>query len=146
MGTGRTVTPKGNNKILQLPKLDSTKLPPQQSSPSPNPFKMPTDAQVFAMRDSAPEKKSREEVCDAPNCHPWIQWDSFFLGLNDLQTKRQPTKGRLYDAPALKKNFKALLQDDPEDLAFYEKLRKREAEKISTNRRERGTVSFYYRF
>ena len=36
-----------------------------------------------------------------------------------------------------KKNFKMLLQEDPEELEFYEQLRKRESDRISTNKQSK---------
>lgn len=57
-----------------------------------NPFKMPTDSEIFNIKD-------------------------------DQSKKVKP------------KNFKELLQDDPEDLEFYEKLKKKQLDKISNNRK-----------
>jgi hypothetical protein len=57
-----------------------------------NPFKMPTDSEIFNINDDQPKK---------------------------LKSK----------------NFKELLQDDPEDLEFYEKLKKKQLDKISNNRK-----------
>lgn len=57
-----------------------------------NPFKMPSDAEIFNIKD-------------------------------DLQRKIKP------------KNFKELLQDDPEDVLFYEKLKKKQLDQISNNRK-----------
>jgi hypothetical protein len=42
-----------------------------------------------------------------------------------------------------KKNFKALLAEDEEEIQFYDQLRKRELDKISNNKQSRGTFSFF---
>ena len=42
---------------------------------------------------------------------------------------------KIYDKHTPKKNYKTLIADDPEDEEFFEKLRKRELDKISTTRK-----------
>ncbi|KAJ3187013.1 Coiled-coil domain-containing protein 38 [Gaertneriomyces sp. JEL0708] len=76
-----------------------------------NPFHMPSDTEVFAMREE--ERRERQEA------------------------KEQMRKLKVYDKSVVKrKNFKELLAEEPEDVAFYEQLRKRDADKILTTNQQ----------
>lgn len=71
----------------------------------------------------------------------------FEMRLDDRQLKEQKHKDmigkRIYEKHLTKKkNFKALLAEDDEDIQFYEKLRKREMDKISNNKQGRSILDY----
>lgn len=77
---------------------------------------MPSDVQVFTMREN--DRKSKREAKQRLNS----------LGIYE----KNQIKG---------KNFKTLLAEDEDDLAFYEGLRKRDADKVLMTRQTRGCIS-----
>ncbi|KAJ3417141.1 Coiled-coil domain-containing protein 38 [Chytridiales sp. JEL 0842] len=84
---------------------------------SANPFHMPSDVEIFAMREE--ERKQKQ------------------------QAKENMKKLHIYEKNVTKrKNFKTLLAEDDDDVEFYDKLRKRDADKILTNRQARTDRHF----
>ncbi|KAJ3044258.1 Coiled-coil domain-containing protein 38, partial [Rhizophlyctis rosea] len=70
---------------------------------------MPSDVEVFALREE--ERRLKQEA------------------------KEKLKNANIYDKNVVqRKNFKALLAEDPDDIEFYEQLRKRDADKILINR------------
>ncbi|RKO93633.1 hypothetical protein BDK51DRAFT_42595, partial [Blyttiomyces helicus] len=78
---------------------------------------MPSDVEVFAMREE--ERRVKQEA------------------------KEKMKNQSIYDKNVVKrKNFKALLSEDADDLQFYEQLRKRDSDKILINRQTRADRHF----
>ncbi|KAJ3316752.1 Coiled-coil domain-containing protein 38, partial [Boothiomyces sp. JEL0866] len=110
------VTPR--SRILKLPEihrsgtvgdLDNN----QKKLEYENPFHMPTDVEVFALRE------------------------------NDRNLKRQQKQAMnnmsIYEKnSSKKKNFKALLAEDQDDIEFYKGIRKRDVDKVLAARQTRG--------
>ncbi|KAI8612042.1 hypothetical protein BC830DRAFT_1138587 [Chytriomyces sp. MP71] len=84
---------------------------------SKNPFHMPSDMEVFAMREE--EKRLKQEAKEK------------LKNLN-IYEKNLTTR----------KNFKDLLAEEDDDIDFYDKLRKRDADKILINRQTRADKHF----
>ncbi|KAI8593585.1 hypothetical protein BDZ88DRAFT_93809 [Geranomyces variabilis] len=83
-----------------------------QSSGSKNPFHMPSDVEVFSMRED--ERRVKQE------------------------TKEKMRHLHIYEKSVVKrKNFKELLAEEEDDLRFYDELRKRDADKVLTTRQAR---------
>ncbi|TPX71509.1 hypothetical protein SpCBS45565_g01080 [Spizellomyces sp. 'palustris'] len=79
---------------------------------SKNPFHMPSDVEVFAMRED--ERRQKQEA------------------------KEQMRNLHIHEKNVIKrKNFKELLAEEPDDIQFYEQLRRRDSDKILTNRQAR---------
>ncbi|KAI9104488.1 hypothetical protein DFS34DRAFT_196624 [Phlyctochytrium arcticum] len=77
-----------------------------------NPFHMPSDVEVFALRED--ERRQKQEA------------------------KEKMRRLQIHEKSVVKrKNFKELLAEEPDDIAFYEQLRKRDSDKILTNRQAR---------
>ncbi|KAJ3183482.1 Coiled-coil domain-containing protein 38 [Geranomyces variabilis] len=95
--------------------------PPQQqqqqqqrprSSGTKNPFHMPSDVEVFSMRED--ERRVKQE------------------------TKEKMRHLHIYEKSVVKrKNFKELLAEEEDDVRFYDELRKRDADKVLTTRQAR---------
>jgi hypothetical protein len=127
-----------------LPKLSETRAISEESTRSfpneeteditINPFKMPTDSEIFEMRDE--DKRIKEEVYKLSFCREMMTNQPF-------EKKRQAMMSKkIYDKHTPKKTYKTLIANDSEDEEFFEKLRKRELDKISTTKR--GTfLSFH---
>ncbi|KAJ3297576.1 Coiled-coil domain-containing protein 38 [Borealophlyctis nickersoniae] len=82
-----------------------------------NPFHMPSDAEVFAMREE--ERRVKQEA------------------------KEKMKHLSIYEKNVVKrKNFKSLLSEDADDVEFYEQLRKRDSDKILVNRHTRADRHF----
>eukprot|EP00842_Homolaphlyctis_polyrhiza_P005968 jgi/Hompol1/6372/HPOL_001188-RA len=79
---------------------------------------MPSDVEVFAMREE--DRRIKQQTKEA---------------MQNLSIYEKNTTKR--------KNFKALLAEDVEDIDFYNSLRKRDGDKFLVNRQTRGT--FYQR-
>ncbi|KAI8909603.1 hypothetical protein EDD86DRAFT_205831 [Gorgonomyces haynaldii] len=78
-----------------------------------NPFHMPSDVEVFTMREE--DRKLKE------------------------QAKELNKKLTIYEKNAVKrKNFKALLAEDQDDIDFYKNLKKRDADKFLINHKTRA--------
>ncbi|KAJ3081675.1 Cilia- and flagella-associated protein 100, partial [Quaeritorhiza haematococci] len=82
---------------------------------NPNPFHMPSDVGVFAMREL--ERKQKQEAKSR------MKHLSIFEK-SSLSSSSQHQR----------KNFRALLAEDPDDIEFYEELRRRDSDKILINR------------
>ncbi|KAJ3018044.1 Coiled-coil domain-containing protein 38 [Thoreauomyces humboldtii] len=79
---------------------------------STNPFHMPSDVEVFSMREE--ERRQKQE------------------------SKEKMRHLHIYEKSIVKrKNFKELLAEEEDDIQFYEDLRKRDSDKILTNRQAR---------
>lgn len=82
-----------------------------------NPFHMPSDVEIFAMRDE--ERRLKQEA------------------------KEKVKTLSIYEKNLVKrKNFKDLLAEDDDDIGFYDRLRKRDADKILINRQARADRHF----
>ncbi|KAI8920403.1 hypothetical protein BC831DRAFT_479822 [Entophlyctis helioformis] len=82
-----------------------------------NPFHMPSDVEVFAMREE--DRRVKQQAKEA---------------MKNLS---------IYDKNTVKrKNFKALLAEDADDIEFYNGLRKRDADKFLVNRQTRADRHF----
>ena len=93
---------------------DIAKLPTKTSTDlGANPFHMPSDVQVFAMREQ--DRREKQEA------------------------KELMKKLGIYEKNAAKrKNFKALLAEDKDDIEFYNGLKKRDADKVLIHHKSRG--------
>ncbi|KAJ3113782.1 Coiled-coil domain-containing protein 38 [Phlyctochytrium bullatum] len=78
---------------------------------------MPSDMEVFAMREE--ERRQKQEA------------------------KERLKQQSIYEKNVVRrKNFKELLAEDPDDIEFYDQLRKRDADKILVNRQARADRHF----
>ncbi|KAI9206345.1 uncharacterized protein BJ171DRAFT_440430 [Polychytrium aggregatum] len=85
--------------------------------PKRNPFHMPSDVEVFAMREE--ERKTKQ------------------------MAKEKMKHMKIYEKNVVqRKNFKDLLAEEDDDIEFYDKLRKRDSDKILTNRQTRAERNF----
>ncbi|KAI9351284.1 hypothetical protein BDR26DRAFT_907396 [Obelidium mucronatum] len=127
-----TATPR--SKILKLPEITNEGQPSSASNnnnPSSrkhaadtqaaknakNPFHMPSDMEVFAMREEERRQK--------------------------LEAKERMKSLSIYEKNmSQRKNFKDLLAEENDDVDFYDKLRKRDADKILINRQARADKHF----
>ncbi|KAJ3072962.1 Coiled-coil domain-containing protein 38 [Podochytrium sp. JEL0797] len=123
------------SKILKLPEITNegqgsvtaaglnnasrSRVAASQSSSknSKNPFHMPSDMEVFAMREEERRQK--------------------------LEEKEKSKTLHIYEKNVTqRKNFKDLLAEETDDIDFYDKLRKRDADKILINRQARADKHF----
>lgn len=104
---------RNRDKLLQLPQLSTTQKNEAPHQIHENPFHMPSDQGVFAMREE--EKRIKQEL----KAH-----------VKDLKIHEKNLDKR--------KNFKSLLAEDDDDLGFYDKLRKRDADKILINKQSQS--------
>nr|KAJ3421483.1 Coiled-coil domain-containing protein 38 [Polyrhizophydium stewartii] len=89
----------------------------KSAGPERNPFHMPSDVEVFAMREE--DRRVKQQAKEA---------------MKNLS---------IYDKNTVKrKNFKALLAEDADDIEFYNSLRKRDADKFLVNRQTRADRHF----
>ncbi|TPX60736.1 hypothetical protein PhCBS80983_g01648 [Powellomyces hirtus] len=104
-----------NNTNTNNPTLTPTAADEQTPSPlrkSTNPFHMPSDVEVFSMRED--ERRQKQE------------------------TKEKMRHLHIYEKSTVKrKNFKQLLAEEDDDIHFYNELRKRDSDKILTTRQAR---------
>ncbi|KAI8826926.1 uncharacterized protein EV422DRAFT_17462 [Fimicolochytrium jonesii] len=125
------ITPSPRSKLLKLPSITSvphsktdlntagarastanTNDSRGSSGETANPFHMPSDVEVFALRED--ERRQKQEA------------------------KAQMRKLHIYEKSMVKrKNFKELLAEEEDDIAFYERLKKRDSDKVLTNRQAR---------
>ncbi|KAH6576492.1 hypothetical protein BASA62_001413 [Batrachochytrium salamandrivorans] len=122
------------SKILKLPKITkphSTQIvtngesksnqpgkdQERQSELEKNPFRRPSDVEVFAMREE--ERRVKQQAKEA------------------MKTQSIHEKNIVK-----RKNFKELLMEDPEDIDFYDSLRKRNADNFLVNRQTRVDRNF----
>ncbi|KAJ3157560.1 Cilia- and flagella-associated protein 100 [Geranomyces michiganensis] len=85
---------------------------PRSSGANKNPFHMPSDVEVFSMRED--ERRIKQE------------------------TKEKMRHLHIYEKSVVKrKNFKELLAEEEDDVRFYDELRKRDADKVLTTRQAR---------
>jgi hypothetical protein len=94
---GHIVSPR--SKILKLPDISKNNVVQQKTvlETRQNPFQMPSDVQVFAMREE--DRRTKQ------------------------QAKEIAKKLSIYEKNQInRKNFKALLAEDEEDVAFYQVL------------------------
>ncbi|KAI8800093.1 hypothetical protein BJ742DRAFT_764473 [Cladochytrium replicatum] len=118
------VTRNPRSKMLKLPDIHPPELPKlvdqdekALSGKQKNPFHMPSDVEVFAMREE--ERRIKKEAKDK------MKTLSIY---NKNTTKR--------------KNLRSLLAEDEDDIQFYEHLRKRDSDKILINQRTRADRHF----
>lgn len=120
-----TVSPRA--KILKLPEITKTNFTGPDSpnledsdddeSISKNPFHMPSDVEVFAMREE--ERRMKQEA------------------------KEKMQHVSIYEKNTVKrKNFKDLLAEEQDDIEFYTQLKKRDSDKILINRQTRADRNF----
>ncbi|KAJ3398079.1 Coiled-coil domain-containing protein 38 [Chytriomyces hyalinus] len=114
------------SKILKLPEItnegavaspQSSFLRKTKSQNHVNPFHLPTDAEVFEMREE--ERQLKMEAKEK-------------LKTLSIYEKNVTTR----------KNFKDLLAEEDDDINFYDALRKRDADKILINRQTRADKYF----
>ncbi|KAI8918642.1 hypothetical protein DFJ77DRAFT_456369 [Powellomyces hirtus] len=108
-------TQPNNNINTNNSTLTPTAADEQTPSPlrkSTNPFHMPSDVEVFSMREE--ERRQKQE------------------------TKEKMRHLHIYEKSTVKrKNFKQLLAEEDDDIHFYNELRKRDSDKILTTRQAR---------
>ncbi|KAJ3227795.1 Coiled-coil domain-containing protein 38 [Clydaea vesicula] len=98
------------DKLLRLPEISKHQVKPQPIEVvKENPFHMPPDQGVFAMREG--EKKIKQELKEK---------------MKNLKIHEKNVEKR--------KNFKSLLSEDLDDVEFYEKMKKKDSEKILVNK------------
>ncbi|KAI8853068.1 hypothetical protein BC829DRAFT_430335 [Chytridium lagenaria] len=106
----------GNDTHVCCPRMKTDHFPMPVRKPK-NPFHMPSDMEVFAMREE--ERKLK------------------------LEAKEQLKNQNIYEKNVVKrKNFKELLAEEDDDVDFYDQLRKRDADKILVNRQTRADRHF----
>jgi hypothetical protein len=98
--------------VLKLPEIPSV-LAPKSAQDHGNPFKMPSEVQVFSMRENDRIAKRQE---------------------------KQKLNGKsIYEKHTVKgKNFKTLLAEDEDDIKFYQNVKKRDADTVMLTRQTRG--------
>ncbi|KAJ3196675.1 Coiled-coil domain-containing protein 38 [Irineochytrium annulatum] len=132
LGLKATVSPR--SKILKLPEISRLGLSEEDSGggshvrtkpdhfPEPpekkrNPFHLPNDLEVFALREE--ERRLKHEA------------------------KEKLKNLRIYEKNVqIRKGFKDLLKEEADDVDFYDELRKRDADKILINRHARADRHF----
>lgn len=107
---------------MRLPEIPKNVLPQKVLIAKENPFHMPPDHGVFAMREQ--DKNLKLEV-------PIILKGQMKEKMKHLKIHEKNVEKR--------KNFKALLADDADDIAFYQTMKKRDSDKILVNKKSSGT-------